>query len=50
MIIYITSDLAAEIIMSVNSGQLARFTLSLSWGLFFGFFISIHPFMKKVEV
>ncbi|NBD15052.1 MAG: CHASE2 domain-containing protein [Cyanobacteria bacterium] len=50
MIIYITLDLAAEIIMSVNAGQLARFTLSLSWGLFFGFFISIHPFMKKVEV
>jgi len=50
MIIYITSELAAEVIMSVNVGQVARFTLSLSWGLFFGFFISIHPLMKKVEV
>lgn len=50
MIIYITSELAAEVIMSVNVGQVARFTLNLSWGLFFVFFISIHPFMKKVEV
>ena len=50
MIIHITSELAAEVIMSVNVGQVARFTLSLSWGLFFGFFISIHPLMKKVEV
>lgn len=36
--------------MPINTSQMTRVILSVSWGLFFGLFVSSHTLIKKIEL